>query len=122
MQKLILIVLFFIAAFTNVKAQKNNDEQLAMQYFERKEFDKAVVYFDKLYDKLPDAYFTNYFTCLLETKDYSKAEKIIKKQIKRNSTATNLLVKLGKIYQLQHIEQGIARYQIFFLLKKWSIN
>ncbi len=102
MQKLILIVLFFIAAFTNVKAQKNNDEQLAMQYFERKEFDKAVVYFDKLYDKLPDAYFTNYFTCLLETKDYSKAEKIIKKQIKRNSTATNLLVKLGKIYQLQH--------------------
>ena len=50
MQKLILIVLFFIAAFTNVKAQKNNDEQLAMQYFERKEFDKAVVYFDKLYD------------------------------------------------------------------------
>ncbi len=102
MQKLILVVLFFITAFTSIKAQKNNDEQLAMQYYERKEFDKAVVYFDKLYDKLPDAYFTYYYTCLLETKDYNKAEKIIKKQIKRNSTATNLYVKLGKVYRLQH--------------------
>ena len=83
-------------------AQKNNDEQLAQQFYERKEFDKAVVYFDKLYDKLPDAYFTYYYTCLLETKDYSKAEKIIKKQLKRNSTATNLYVKLGNVYRLQH--------------------
>ena len=83
-------------------AQKNSDEQLAQQFYERKEFDKAVVYFDKLYDKLPDAYFTYYYTCLLETKDYSKAEKIIKKQLKRNSTATNLYVKLGNLYRLQH--------------------
>ena len=82
-------------------AQKNTDEQLAQQYYERKEFDKAVVYFEKLYDKNPDAFFRQYQTCLLETKDYNRAEKVIKKQIKRNPTATQLYVTLGKVYQVQ---------------------
>ena len=85
MQKLIYTLLFFISAFTTIKAQKNNDEQLAMQFYERKEYDKAVVYFDNLYDKFPDAYFTYYYKCLLETKDYSKAEKITKKQIPKRT-------------------------------------
>ena len=98
MSKLIFI-LFFVVAFNTIKAQKNNDEQLAMQYYDRKEFDKAVVYFDKLYDKLPDPYYLYYFKCLIETKDYNKAEKITKKQIKRNPSASNLYVKLGRIYQ-----------------------
>ena len=98
MSKLIFI-LFFVIAFNTIKAQKNNDEQLAMQYYDRKEFDKAIMYFDKLYDKLPDAYYLYYFKCLIETKDYNRAEKITKKQIKRNPTASNLYVKLGKIYQ-----------------------
>lgn len=95
------LILFLTLLFGNTFAQKNNDEQLAMQYYERKEFDKAVVYFDKLYDKIPDAYYTYYFTCLIETKDFAKAEKITKKQIKRNELNANLYVRLGKVYQLQ---------------------
>lgn len=83
------------------RAQKNNDEQLAMQYYDRKEFDKAVVYFDKLYDKNPDAYFTYYFKCLTQVKDYSKAEKVIKKQLKRNPENAHLYVWLGNVYKLQ---------------------
>ncbi len=102
MHKFIFVIVFFVSALTPIKAQKNTDDQLAMQFYEQKEYDKAVVYLDKLYDKLPDAYFTYYYKCLLETKDYNKAEKITKKQIKRNSTAVNLYIKLGKIYQLQN--------------------
>ena len=52
------------------------DDKLAMQFYEQKQYDKAVVYFDKLYDKLPDAYYNYYFKCLIETKDYKTAEKI----------------------------------------------
>lgn len=83
-------------------AQKNTDEKLAMQYYEQKDFAKALAYFDKLFDKNPDAYFTYYYKCLVETKDYSKAEKIIKKQIKRNDEAFHLYVWLGKLYRLQN--------------------
>lgn len=84
------------------QAQKNTDDKLAMQFYEQKEYEKAAVYFDKLFDKAPDAYFTYYYKCLVEIKDYSKAEKITKKQIKRNETATHLYVWLGKLYKLQN--------------------
>ena len=49
-----------------VNAQKANDDKLAMQYYEQKQYDKAAVYFDKLYDKLPDAYYTYYFKVWLD--------------------------------------------------------
>ena len=45
-----------------------------MQFFERKEYDKAADYFDKLYDKTPDLYYDYYYKCLIELKDFSKAE------------------------------------------------
>lgn len=78
-----------------------NDEQLAMQYYEQKDYEKAAVYFDKLYDKNPDAYYTYYYRTLMALKDYGKAEKITKKQIRRNETAPYLYVSLGKVYRLQ---------------------
>lgn len=83
-------------------AQKpGNDDQLAMQYYEQKDYEKAVVYFDKLYDKNPDAYYTYYYRTLMALKDYNKAEKITKKQIRRNETAVYLYVSLGRVYRLQ---------------------
>lgn len=99
LHKKIGLLFFTLIVTSGITAQKNSDDQLAMQYYERKEFDKAVVYFDKLYDKQPDAYFTYYYKCLIETKDYNKAEKITKKQIKRNTSAANLYVLLGKVYR-----------------------
>lgn len=92
----------FLLNYVQLFAQRNNDEALAMQFYERKEYDKAADYFDKLYDKNPDAYYTYYYKCLIELKDYTKAEKITKKQIKRNDKNVFLYVRLGKIYKLQN--------------------
>ncbi len=95
-------LILVLCVFSEISfAQKNTDEQLAQQYYERKEFDKAVDYFEKLYDKNPDAFFKQYQTCLLEIKDYNRAEKIIKKQIKRNPSATHLYVMLGSVFRIQ---------------------
>jgi len=89
-----------MSTFSIVKAQKSFDDKLAIQYYDQKQFDKAIVYFEKLYDKLPEAYYSYYFKCLLETKDYKIAEKITKKQIKRSDANTYLYVKLGLVYKL----------------------
>jgi tetratricopeptide (TPR) repeat protein len=89
-----------MSTFSIVRAQNSFDDKLAMQYYDQKQFDKAIVYFEKLFDKLPDAYYTYYFKCLLEIKDYKTAEKITKKQIKRSEANTHLYVKLGKVYRL----------------------
>ncbi len=71
-----------------------------MQFYEQKQYDKAIVYFEKLYDKLPDAYFIYYFKCLIETKDYKTAEKITKRHIKHSNSNAHLYVKLGLVYKL----------------------
>ena len=100
MLRVLFIIILLISTFSIVKAQKNFDDKLAIQYYDQKQFDKAIVYFEKLYDKLPDTYFTYYFKCLLETKDYKTAEKITKKHIKRSDANTYLYVKLGLVYKL----------------------
>ena len=88
-------------------AQKpvNNADKLALQYFDQKEFEKANVYFDDLYDKAPEAWYTYYYKSLLAVKDYSKAEKITKKQLKQNKLNVYFYVYLGKIYKLQNEEK-----------------
>jgi tetratricopeptide (TPR) repeat protein len=100
LKKIALIISLVFVVF-NCVSQNNNDEELAMQFYELKQFDKAVVYFGKLFDKSPDAYYSYYFKCLLATKEYIRAEKITKKQIKRNSSNSYLYVQLGSVYKLQ---------------------
>lgn len=73
---------------------------MAIYYFEQKEFDKANVYFDELYDQNPFAWYNYYYKSLLAAKDYSKAEKITRKQLKLNKLDVYLLVNLGHIYKL----------------------
>lgn len=98
--KYFVFIIAILTSLTSLQAQRNNDEALVMQFFERKEFDKAADYFDKLYDKSPDLYYNYYYKCLIELKDYNKAEKITKKQIKRNDKNVYLYVRLGNIYKL----------------------
>ena len=100
MLRALFIVVLLVSNFSIVYAQKSFDDKLAIQYYDQKQFDKAIVYFEKLYDKLPEAYYSYYFKCLLETKDYKTAEKITKKQIKRSDSNTHLYVKLGIVYKL----------------------
>ncbi len=79
---------------------KSSDEQLAAQYFQNKEYEKAAYYYEKLFDKNPiDRYYQNLLTCWIETENYNKAEKLIKKEHKRNSYAVTYMIDLGYIYK-----------------------
>ncbi len=72
---------------------------MAIQYFQNKEFDKALDYYEKLYNKKsPQQFYSQYLNCLIETKDYKKAEKIVKKHIKQNPEFLNFQVDLGVVY------------------------
>ncbi|MGZ4042991.1 MAG: tetratricopeptide repeat protein [Bacteroidia bacterium] len=109
MQKLFkyFFILFLVLSGASLSAQKpqNNNEKLALQYFEQKEYDKANVYFENLYDQNPDIWYQHYYKSLLAVKDYSKAEKITKKQIKSNKFNTHYYVYLGRIYKAQGDEK-----------------
>lgn len=81
-------------------AQTDTDEKLARQFYEQQEYDKAADLFEKLYSKNPSAYYTDYFDCLLKLKEYKDAEKITKKQIRKDPSRLYLYVDLGTVYEL----------------------
>ena len=99
----IVFVLFLLFGVVDAIAQtpKNTDEQLALQFYSNKEYDKAVIYYEKLYDKNPHNYYEYYLTCLVKTNDMKKAEKIVKKQIKLKPGSVYLYVDLGELYKAQ---------------------
>ena len=102
----------FFLGFVSLRAQRSMDDKLAIQFYEQKQYDKAITYFDKLFDKLPDVYFNYYYNALIEVKDYKTAEKITKKQIKRNASNSQLYVKLGRVYLLmENPEKGKEQYE-----------
>lgn len=80
-------------------------DKLALQYFEQKEFEKANIYFEDLYDKNPANWYNLYFKSLIGAKDYTKAEKITKKQLKQNRQNVFLYVYLGRIYKIGNDEK-----------------
>ncbi len=97
----------FLLIYLNHFAQKPNtsNEKLALQYLENKEFEKANDYLSDLYSNNPDAWYTYYFKSLMAVKDYSKAEKITKKQLKNNKLNTFYYVYLGSVFK----EQGESK-------------
>ncbi len=98
----LIIVLLVIAAPS--KAQ-TNDEQMAMEYFQNHDYDKAVILFEKVYNKNPQqGVYNNYLFCLMEQRDFNNAEKLIKKEIKRNPDYPSYIVDLGYLYKQQNMQ------------------
>lgn len=87
-------------------------EKLAIQYYEQKAFEKANIYFDELFNKSAENWFSYYYKSLLAIKDYSKAEKITKKFLKEDKNNTFLYVRLGQIYKLQNNEKKKKNFMI----------
>lgn len=81
--------------------KQNGPDKLAMQYYEQKEYEKANSYFEDLFDKNPNAWYSFYFKSLIGAKEYSKAEKITKRQLKQNKQNVFLHVFLGRVYKLE---------------------
>lgn len=98
MRKLVLLV----ALLASVAAY-GQDARLAQQYFQDGEYEKAAVLYEKLYatNDDNDFYFERYIECLLSTQAYEDAEKVIKRQLKRNPTNVNLYVTYGKLFERQ---------------------
>lgn len=94
----LLFIVFLLFFFSGSFLSQNNKEALALQYLEQKEFEKANVLLEDLIDKNPGVWFMPYYKSLLVVKDFDKAEKITKKQIKQNRQDVSFYVLLGRVY------------------------
>jgi len=79
-------------------AQSQSEEQLAMQFYSNREYDKAAEIFERLYEQNPTGYHYLYlYFCLVETREFKKAEKLVKKQQKLEPGSLKFMVDLGYI-------------------------
>ncbi len=114
MLKFFLITLVFFGLANTIQAQNTDEQnQLAQQYYKNKEFEKAATIFSDLYSSQKSKiYFTYYLNCLIELKDFETAEKILKKEIRRNNTDLSYKVDLGYLYKTQNlIKESDEEYQ-----------
>ncbi|MDO7742184.1 MAG: tetratricopeptide repeat protein, partial [Pedobacter sp.] len=94
--KALLTILFLCIPFL-VFAQYNEENEVAMQYYQDGEFEKAAVIMEKLYSKTKnEAYFDLYFNALLKSKRFDEAEKMISKLVRQQPDELKYLAALGK--------------------------
>jgi len=108
-------IFVFLACFCSFSlfAQGETDQQLAQYYYSNGDFQKAQLYYEKIYDKDPSKFnFNRYFECLIHTGDKKTAEKILKKQLNANKSDFEYKVQLGQFYEdEQEIQKAQKNYE-----------
>lgn len=80
-------------------AQPNvSDEQLAIQFYQSRDFAKAAELFERINDSRPSYYIYQYYLMsLIEIQEFGKAEKLVRKNLRAEPDAPRYLVDLGYI-------------------------
>lgn len=114
-------LIFTIILFSKIIFSQS-DIQLAINYFNNKEFDKAEVIFDDLYKQNKTSfYFDYYLDCLFNQQKYDLAEKRINREIKKTPDDLTLYVDLGYLKTLTNDKEE-ADKQYKYVIKNLQKN
>lgn len=112
MSKIWLVIIVLGMGLTSL-SQPGNDEQLAAHYFNSGDYEKAKLYYQKLYSSNPSStYYKNYFQTLSFLGEWDEAEKLVKKHLKRNANETSLYIDWGQALEgLEEKAKAEDKYQ-----------
>ena len=98
-----LLLLLTFSAFAQ-------NEQLALNYFEKGDFEKALVSYEELFAKQPgnSNYFQKTVECYQELSQFEKAQTLIQQRLDKYKQP-NLLIELGYNYQLQKDQKNATK-------------
>ncbi len=115
MKYLVHISLFLLLniASTFVLAQDEQDKRLALTYYNQGEYDKALMYYERIYEAVPSYYnFTYLYNCYMELEQYKEAEKLAKKYLRKHPDELRVYVLLGKVYEVKgELEKAELQYK-----------
>ncbi|MDH7447538.1 tetratricopeptide repeat protein [Aquimarina sp. 2201CG14-23] len=104
--------IFLYIAFLFAMPMFGQSEQLAKNYMQQGEYEKALSVYQKLYNRNPNR--INYLLGLVEShqqlEQFDKAEEILQKRIERTPNNAQLLVELGHHYEFQENTQKARIY------------
>lgn len=117
--KYLLIIIFLLSIHITAYSQETvTNSQLALIYFQNKNFEKAAVFYKELFDETNSkVYFDYYIKCLIELEDFKTAEETIKKLIKKRDNMLIYTIELGALFKLQN-KPDKAKEQYESILKK----
>lgn len=111
-----------ITITSEVKAQLNADEAMAVQYFQSGDYEKAALLYEKLFNRTKNtSYYDPYFTCLLRIKKFDQAEKLVRVFQKNNPENYSYPIDLGRIFQ-ERGEQEKSNTLYNNLIKNLPLN
>jgi tetratricopeptide (TPR) repeat protein len=106
-------IAFFLFLLSSIWVSAQN-EQLALQYFDDGEFEKALTIFEESLQKQPSNFFffQKILECRQQLKQYEKVEELISKRIDKYNQP-QLFIELGYNHQLQkNIEKAEINYEL----------
>jgi tetratricopeptide (TPR) repeat protein len=116
MKKLLFIALLLLSLIAH-----SQNEQLANNYFDRGEFEKALVSYEELLKAQPgnSNYFQKVIECYQQLQQFDKAQKALEDRLDKFKQS-NLLIELGFNYQLQKNQEKANKYydQVIAKIKK----
>lgn len=115
MLRYILYAYLFLTSLA-LFAQDNlqQDLRLAQQYTRQGEYEKAASIYERLYEQNPKSsmYYRNYYNALLAVKDFTRAEELVKKQLKQDKNDPTLYIDLGLLLKGQSkVEEAEAEFE-----------
>lgn len=91
-------------------AQPGTDEQLAAQYYQQGDYERAVLYYEKLYRKQPtDYYYEQLFKSYTGMKDMTAAEKLVKEHQRKRNDDPRFPIDLGSLYRMTGQDDKAAK-------------
>jgi len=101
MKKYLLYLLILSLLIPSLAFAQERNSQLAYRYYRDKEYEAASSIFNELYQTSKSkTYFTYYITCLLKLENYSKAEKAVKKEMRKYPDDRIFQIELGYVYKI----------------------
>lgn len=93
-----LLLLSALGAGTAVQAQPGTDEQLAAEYMRQGDYEKAILYYEKLYDRQPvNLYYEQLLRAHVALKQFDEAEKLAKARMRKQGGDPQFLVDIGMV-------------------------
>jgi predicted Zn-dependent protease len=90
-----ILLLFFIKNF----AQSSEDERLAIQFFQLREYDKAEVLLQKQFDLKPTKFYDYLYKTYIQQRKYKEAIDVTRKMVKSNDKNIEYRYNLGLVYE-----------------------
>lgn len=111
MRKYFLLLVLTLFQFVGF----GQENRLALQYYRNGDYEKAASLYQQLFNQNEsnDYYLERYIDCLFLMEDFVEAEKILKRELRKNPTKSKIRVLYGQLFEKQfNEEQANIQYEL----------